>query len=50
MNWRNPKVLAPFLYLLTYRQQKLEKELIYETFWPRLDRGKAANTFSSLLY
>lgn len=49
-SWRNPKVLDIFLYLLSYRHKKVEKEILFETFWPGMAVKKVANNFSTLLY
>lgn len=49
-SWRNPKVLELFFYLLAHRYKKVEKEVLFEIFWPGMDREKVANNFSTLLY
>lgn len=48
--WRNPKVKELFRYLLVHRHKKVEKDLIFETFWPGKDIAQAANNFSTSLY
>lgn len=49
-DWRNPKVKLLFLYLLTNRHKKNDREVILETFWPEMKPQVASNNFSSCLY
>lgn len=49
-SWRNPKVQEIFLYLLAHRYKKVEKELLYELFWPEMEKNKVANNLSTILY
>lgn len=49
-DWRNPKVKLLFLYLLTNRHKKNDREVILETFWPEMKPQTASNNFSSCLY
>lgn len=49
-DWRNPKVKLLFLYLLTNRHKKNERDVILETFWPGMKPQVASNNFSSSLY
>ncbi len=49
-DWRNPKVKLLFLYLLTNRHKKNDREVILEIFWPDMKPQVASNNFSSCLY
>ncbi len=49
-DWRNPKVKMLFLYLLTNRLKKVDREIIYDLFWPEMKPQSAGNNFSSALY
>jgi two-component SAPR family response regulator len=46
----NHKALMLFLFLITYREKNVPKELIHETFWPNLNHIKAGNNLSSAIY
>jgi DNA-binding SARP family transcriptional activator/DNA-binding response OmpR family regulator len=48
--WRNPKVKMLFLFLLTHRHIKLERDIILDTFWPDMNLHKAGNNLSTTLY
>lgn len=48
--WRNPKVKMLFLFLLTNRHNKIERDIVLETFWPEMKLKKAANNLTSYLY
>ncbi len=49
-DWRSPKVKLLFLYLLTNRHKKNDREVILENFWPEMKSQVASNNFSSSLY
>ncbi len=49
-DWRNPKVKMLFLYLLTNRHKKVDRDIIIEQFWPNMNPRAAGNNFSSTLY
>lgn len=49
-DWRNPKVKMLFLYLLTNRHKKVDRNIIIEQFWPNMNPRAAGNNFSSTLY
>jgi two-component SAPR family response regulator len=49
-DWRNPKVKMLFLYLLTNRHKKVDRDIIIEHFWPDMSPRAAGNNFSSTLY
>lgn len=48
--WRNPKVKMLFLFLLTHRRKKVERDLIIDTFWPEMEVRKGNNNLSTTLY
>ena len=49
-DWKTRKERMIFLYLLANRDQRVDREVLLEKFWPDYDRATAANNFSSLLY
>ncbi len=48
--WRYPKVKMVFLFLLSNRHKKMERDIILDTFWPEMNLRDASNNFSTTLY
>ncbi len=48
--WKSAKVSGLFRFLLARRGQKVERDIILETFWPEKSPRAAAHNFSSCLY
>jgi|GEM_PF-1675166 len=49
-DWRTPKVKMLFLYLLTNRHKKVNRDTIIEQFWPFIRPQAAGNNLSSAIY